>query len=864
MPLGASRGNGRLSTPSTSASASASGSSPSLSASATLAAATAGGAPAAASTASNNGGAAGAASTPTASNGTTTTTTDSSSSTTRPAPPTASASISTSSPRSSFLSRLSLPLNLPLRSRTRHLTDFHVRCDEPHKKYVAGDSVRGAVVLVVVKALRLTHLVVTLHGFVRVLKDSAAVTKVQGTTTLPPAVAPRALNTMAMASRASFKMRWSYKGLPSSIDFERGTISYMVTATLTKPTSIAPTISCERKVMLAERINVSLLPPPRPRTIFLEPISKRTRKKKSSMALEKGTAVAPEVNDLASEVESLEQSVTIDDTIRDSQPSDQRSPASCDVQSEVSGESARSISTALSRSDLPQLSQVGTAFTSAQQQAVDDKTITATIELLKGGCLPGDIVSVRVTVQHVKRVKSMTGVVVTLFRQGKIDYSPSSSLFASNISKEDARKLQKDEIYPRSRTGLSGLSLSSAGSVSMFRKDLDQTTAPLIIDPVTLQASITVPVKVPDDSFPTIRGVPGDMIAFKYQVEVIVDLGGRLSGQLQGGHSSRFAFGTSASDHNLNMFSSRRDASIVDTSQLRRQKGVISVSMESIVGTVDSSVSRKHVKVSQSPRTLDMGGSDDDEGLFPTPTRYEEARYNSTHPNEPPPPQGYFPPHTNGQSHYYSSPPPSHQYRPQPASPDYSPPNHYTNGPAPLYVPPPQLPDQNNLSEKDRIRQAETRLLPSQPPGAVAGPAPTPDDDDIYDAQATPRPNHYDAGRSPGDDNAGPSAPPEEELIITDPPAAGSAEDKQERERRRLMEEASAPPDFPEDMERRHETGSAPTLDDLSADAEPTAPVLDDNDDYPGYGSIAGPSGSRSASGQGNQIHGEQLPAYQR
>lgn len=45
---------------------------------------------------------------------------------------------------------------------------------------------RGAVVLVVVKPLRITHLVVSLHGYVRVLKDPTSVAKAQSVTTLPP------------------------------------------------------------------------------------------------------------------------------------------------------------------------------------------------------------------------------------------------------------------------------------------------------------------------------------------------------------------------------------------------------------------------------------------------------------------------------------------------------------------------------------------------------------------------------------------------------------------------------------------------------------------------------------------------------
>lgn len=66
----------------------------------------------------------------------------------------------------SFFSRFSLPL----RSRTRHITEFHIRAAEPHRKYGAGDHVQGAVILTVIKPVRITHLVVSLHGYMRVSK----------------------------------------------------------------------------------------------------------------------------------------------------------------------------------------------------------------------------------------------------------------------------------------------------------------------------------------------------------------------------------------------------------------------------------------------------------------------------------------------------------------------------------------------------------------------------------------------------------------------------------------------------------------------------------------------------------------------
>jgi hypothetical protein len=89
-----------------------------------------------------------------------------------PAPAPASEEPPSSSSSLSFLSRFSLPL----RSRARHVADFHIRPSEPHRKYSAGDEVLGAVVLTVVKPVRVTHLVVSLHGYMRVYKGPSAPT----------------------------------------------------------------------------------------------------------------------------------------------------------------------------------------------------------------------------------------------------------------------------------------------------------------------------------------------------------------------------------------------------------------------------------------------------------------------------------------------------------------------------------------------------------------------------------------------------------------------------------------------------------------------------------------------------------------
>ncbi|KAM7209071.1 pH-response regulator protein palF/prr-3 [Naviculisporaceae sp. PSN 640] len=811
-------------------------------------------------------------------------------------------SIEESSPSRSFFSRLSL---LPLRSRTRNVADFYIRPAEPHRKYGAGDHVQGAVILTVVKPVRITHLTVALHGYVRVSKGPSLSLNDPVTPAEIPSRGARPKHQGGYASlfqdeqvlssdgrldigryEFNFDLLFPSKGLPSSIDFERGTISYVITATLTRPTSISPTTSCETKIYLVEKVDVGSLSPPRPHTIYLEPISKRTKKKKPP-GVEKGSATsetpepASDLDSTRANENSTEGSLSVigEDLGNDPYSNNQRSPSQIEtpLQSDmrsVSGDSVASVSTGPSRPDDP--IQVVYSNAGKRRHVVEDRTITATIELLKGGCIAGDIVSVKVSVQHIKRIKSMHGVIVTLYRQGRIDSAPSPLLFR-NLSKEDARRLEKEEYYPKSKTGLGGLSLSSAGTCSVFRKDLSQAFSPLIIDPATLSASVTTSVRVPEDAFPTIKGVPGEMISFKYQIEVIVDLGGKLANQLQRGKTTGPRIGATTAPvgpvnnpYEGGVALASWGTSIIDTDRLRREKGVISVVDEVVVGTVDSSRLRgkslsKLVPSITAPSVAEQrlsGGGNFGKGLYEEPpedegypqTGYVHQHDYATYPHQPHPPQHY--PYWNSAP---SQPPP-------PPPPQIS---------APHYVPPPEIPDEQNLSEKERVRRAEQRLLPSQPgePSGVAGPsepplAPLPINGSAY--------NHTPS--APPLELADPVLmgppifhPPEPPLDVPSAPPVGdlsppghegvpvpATEDKQELERRRLLAEASAPPEFPDDYDDGGVGSSSappPTVPTLAeappASAfEPSAPVLVDDDeaDYGAHYTYAHASGSNGLS----------------
>ena len=68
----------------------------------------------------------------------------------------------------SFVSRLTSPFA----SKTRPFVDFAIEPDDLHRTYFPGDPVTGSIRLKVLKAFRVTHITLCLHGFVQVFRHA--------------------------------------------------------------------------------------------------------------------------------------------------------------------------------------------------------------------------------------------------------------------------------------------------------------------------------------------------------------------------------------------------------------------------------------------------------------------------------------------------------------------------------------------------------------------------------------------------------------------------------------------------------------------------------------------------------------------
>ena len=483
----------------------------------------------------------------------------------------------------------------------------------------------------------------------------------------------------------------------------------MLTSTLTRPTTMSPTTTCDVKVTLRDVIDVAPIAEPKPRVISLEPVSRRTRNKPGRTRPDTATteSVPPtpsgaEAPQLAPRSEPL--NGTLEETINPRSPS----PSETSFASQMSSSGASGTEYGI-RSVNTVTDAGGFIAANGSRPTVKGKTITATIDVLKGGFLSGDQIPIRVTVNHNKHVRSLKGIIVTLYRQARVDMHP--ALPVAPNSKGD--KTKSEEYYPKSRTGLGGLSLSSAGSSHTFRKDLGQSFAPLFVDPRTLTADIKCSVRMPDDVFPTISNVPGAMISFKYYVEVVVDIQGKLTGLdrmvsnagvVTVPTSTASTSGGLGRDEAASNTFSTWGGSFVDTDGIRRERGIISSVFEVIVGTKDSERNGKRKQTQDLPPNGHNGvhempyGSHSD---FNAPGGYDQYDY------------GYD---EHGQ--YYGD----YGYD----SAYYEVPGYNDRGPAEgqsYHAPPAPAQQEEGLSEKERLRRAEALLLPSQPPGAAEGPS---------------------------------------------------------------------------------------------------------------------------------------------
>lgn len=587
----------------------------------------------------------------------------------------------------------------------------------------------------------------------------------------------------------------------------------MISSTLTRPTTIAPTMTCDRKVSYQEDIDVASLFQPKPRVISLEPISRRGKSKHRARTKAVSANGQPQSKDAVSVDRVVDSQTTISRTnSTDAEPPQSPSPSNMSFDSCHS-----SCGTGSAADSNPPSVRTVDSKIGKTRPSPTTKPVTATIELQKAGFLRGDLIPIKIHVHHTKHIKSLHGVIVTLYRQARVDVNPA-------LPKVGSSKTDQDTIS-KSRTGI-GLSITGAGSSHLFRKDLSQSFASLIINPSTLSAEIKATVRVPEEAFPTISTVPGAMITFKYYVEVVLDLQGKLAGLDRflpnagmagiSSHTSDSTVGSPA-DANNSVFAAW-GGHFMDTEEIRRDKSVVSCIFEIIIGSRDSKRKGKWKQLNQASGLTSNG-----DATQPTDVSGQQAlETNSV--------LGRVDESTRRTGQHV-----------QWAISNDTTVNVQDNanaGERPAVIVP--IPDvgaeEAALPEKERLRRAEERLLPSRPPedgasgsnAALHAPSAPVLPDDRLPELSPDAPVYSGPSTLAAQEASRPSAPAYEPHVPFQPlPQAAAIDDKHELHRRHLEAERSAPDDLTGDDD---EDGgaSAPPADTFV----PSAPTFEDVDDF--------------------------------
>ncbi|KAI1614554.1 hypothetical protein EDD37DRAFT_112885 [Exophiala viscosa] len=715
-----------------------------------------------------------------------------------------------------------------LSKNARSLFDLAVEPEDPFRIYSPGQAVKGHVILTVAKGFDITHLVVALQGYVKVYKHQIAPGE---RLPIPEGILNwkgdekfqyhgGGLATLWQKEQTlcgsgflkkhvykfAFELQFPTQSLPSAIDFERGTISYMVTATVTRPTTISPTVSRSTKLKYQDHIDIESMYTPKSRSVTLEPISKRGKVKvvrpPSSLTLQNLSAAGRLTRNNTQHSTTSRSTSSAGDPPLSPAPSDDTVQTATTSTSTQSYQAPRPADQSI-RKVSPQASDARSTTTSSSAQ-----TITATTELPRHGALPGDTVPIRITITHTKA--DVRGIVIaTLYRQCRVDMQPT---FPEDKN-EGTKKVENDDIYGKSRTGLGGLYFTTGSPNSVFRKDLAQSSTMMVVNPGTMTADIKTSLRIPDTAFPTISNVPGGMISFTYHVEVIVDLFGKL------GETRLWPRLTSGdpvftqSAESGNQLTSDWSNTILDTTQLRRMsKSVIDFPMSLVIGTHDSS-RRSRQNMSFEQQAPETPADWQEQGMYdayPSHGDHEEQYYDEN---------GY--PYNGYDYDYgYDS-------------------GYYPEYPRPVHdlIPPPT--GQEDMDEKAQLRRQEQLLMPSEPPQddeASSNPvayAPTApiiassaygDNADGHNDETLP--STFNAAASVVSGRSGDTIRPHSASPPPMPTSEGDDEptdDKHELERQRLLAQRSAPPEDDEEQASRSQAAE-PLV--------PSVPTIDEQDEY--------------------------------
>jgi hypothetical protein len=640
------------------------------------------------------------------------------------------------------------------------IADFYIAIDEPHKLWLPGDEISGQIILILRKNLANIAITLALNGYIKINASSHLklrpvkhvlfnhTIKIYGEEDSSSGAdndidhdPDQFQNGLYKGEhRFPFIVKLPNKRVYTSINFGKGSIAYLLKATIgnmqptapstaNSPTAASPTISAstqqlnndspnnatsspgdanssslriiakakllrmltnstqtlEKLINIISPIDVAKLSPPKPKRLTLKDPRNSSRKLSRTQS---STSTINTFTTLSSNNSDTTETNRIGDQHREEEIITQLDDApNVNLSAAIGTNMLHPVTPSSDNSAAAPKPSVTSTSNSLRQRP---DAVRVSLEISDLGYLRGELIPIKLNISHLKKIQDSNGIIITFLRVCRLENGP-DGLFDS------------------------------------FRKDLYQLIIPLYVDPCTLKSEINTSVRVPADAFPTISGCP--LVSFQYFIEVLINLSGK-SIQFDGGDTNTSAsnakdliIGAASNTAQVGStfsfdflqpqgsFNSKERLTYINTDKYKRMKKFLQLTSEVIVGThrLKAVVLRRSNEDSElysqtSRRSLMLSGPQMTHSL---PHLLQQCSQSTISPS-------FSTEHVDGMER--TSSPGVTSF----ATPPYS----RNNGPAPDYddsspsasenlVP---LPHQSAMSEKEQMIVREASLMPSAPP----------------------------------------------------------------------------------------------------------------------------------------------------
>ncbi|KAG7662604.1 RIM8 [[Candida] subhashii] len=685
------------------------------------------------------------------------------------------------------------------------IDDFYVQLDKPHQIWLPGDEVPGQIVLISKKNLANIVITLSLIGYIKINASSHSKLRPIRHTLFDHTITiygddnnntDEFSNGLLKGEHVfPFIVKLPNKRIFTSIDFGKGSINYVLKASIGSASSYASqpsspinslasptttpaqspsetsdtttssmssisvdrnvakknfkilqnsTYTSEKLINLVNPIDVSTLSRPKPKRLILK--DPRSTGKRLSRT-QSSTSTINTVNTCSTFSSNNSDQMSVTDSQHQQQHSPQQ-PQQLQHQQQVQQTLTQPQHTLNSNpngfidshqhsihSHHPQSSQ-GSSLTLTRPPAIN-----VILEVPQRGYLRGELIPIKLSINHLKKIQDLNGIIITFVRVCRLDNG-------------------------------------ADGVVESFRKDLQQSVLPLYVDPVTFQSEINTNIRVPADAFPTIVGCP--LVSFQYFIDVLINLSGKSvgldsdAGDTHSPDSASVATAVAANKvnpiaenfnggttpepykfnfnfHNSNTLTSlhhqKERSGFINTDRFKRSKKFLQLTTEIVIGThrspVDESIKLPREQLLQGENSRRSSSSNSitsppGQGVFPgSPASTSQVILTEgtsdspiSAPNLPINPHPHppnIPSHLSQARTPYINPIPESAEINSFQTPPYFESNENILPPpppptAPNYDQPTNsnfismLQSHSELSEKDRMRAHESGLLPSAPP----------------------------------------------------------------------------------------------------------------------------------------------------